>query len=196
MHEAGQHQQKLINTFLKTAEYEAGFVVLEKNKVNVIELLRKQVIMASNLANQTGVEVYLDTPTESLPFVMLDEIKMGQAFQNFITNGLKYNHKGGEVNISVNLFREQGGCGKLEVIFRDTGVGIEAEKYDVVFKRFARLNPQDNDIEGTGLGLAFAKEVVELHGGTIDMESMIGIGTVFIVRVPVTIVEMAETTPA
>jgi signal transduction histidine kinase len=201
--EAGQHQHKLINTFLKTAEYQKGINAMERTEVVLLPLLEKQIAMASNLSKEMGVTLSLRSLSEHIPTMMLDEIKIGQAFQNFITNGIKYNTVGGHLYLTVSI-RESlpteqilGSMQQLVVVFQDTGIGIEADQYDHVFERFARLAISEHHaIEGSGLGLPYAKEIVELHGGSIAISSTVGEGTSFTVSLPIILAEQPKQSEA
>ncbi len=110
----------------------------------------------------------------------IDEVKMTLALSNLVENALKYNHPEGWVHVSLDADHQN-----FFITVEDNGIGIEKEEQDYIFERFYRVDKShSNEIDGTGLGLALARNAVILHKGTIKVQSEPGEGTIFTVRVP------------
>jgi light-regulated signal transduction histidine kinase (bacteriophytochrome) len=117
-----------------------------------------------------------------LPFLEADPVQMRQLFQNFISNALKFHAPDRPPVIRVTG-RTVTGAGACEIVFEDNGIGIEPRYFDKIFGVFQRLHSRD-DYEGSGIGLAICKKIVEHHTGSIRLESTPGKGTMFIIRLP------------
>ena len=125
----------------------------------------------------------------SLPVINAIPIQMHQLFSNLITNALKYSNSGGTISILGDIIyaadaselKLKENTNYLQLIFRDNGVGFDAKYSDQVFKLFQRLNTSQH---GTGIGLALCKKIIENHSGTITVKSEVGIGTEFIICLP------------
>jgi signal transduction histidine kinase len=113
----------------------------------------------------------------------VDEIRVHRVLANLLTNAIKYSPDGGEVRVTIKPTRGPGARSALLVV-RDQGVGIPRDDLPHVFDRFHRGSNVIGRFAGTGLGLASARELVELHGGTISVESEEGKGSTFVVRLP------------
>ncbi|HET7772067.1 MAG TPA: HAMP domain-containing sensor histidine kinase, partial [Chloroflexota bacterium] len=113
-----------------------------------------------------------------------DRARLERVFDNLIGNALKYSPGGGEVVVSLTRRREEGGSEVAEVTVRDRGIGIPAADLPYVFDRFHRGSNVPETIGGTGIGLASVRQIAEQHGGTVDVQSVQGAGSTFIVRLP------------
>lgn len=111
---------------------------------------------------------------------MADELRLRQILMNLLSNAIKYNQEGG----SINVLSEHMVDGRLKISVTDTGVGIPAEKRHEVFSEFTRLGHEGSTIEGSGVGLAICKKLVELMDGEIDFVSTVGKGSTFWVILP------------
>jgi signal transduction histidine kinase len=181
IYDAAQHQHKLINSFLSTAEYEDGVIVLDRSCVDLRKMLNAHVAMVSSLAREMDVTVSIDYP-ESEIMLYADEMRLGQALLNIMTNGIKYNKRQGLLNVVV-VYDET--ANTLSLRYHDTGIGIASTDYDVIFERFARIKrTTEREVEGHGLGLAFSKEIIELHEGRVHIDSKLGRGTTFTITLP------------
>jgi signal transduction histidine kinase len=126
----------------------------------------------------TGAQVQL----EELPVVKADPTQMRQLFQNLIGNALKF-HKTGEkpaVKISSSSIDD---C-KLQIVVEDKGIGFDEKYLDKIFAPFQRLHGKSSQFKGSGVGLAICKKIVERHGGSITATSTPGVGSSFIIRLP------------
>lgn len=178
IHRAGKHLLNLINDVLDIERTESEQLHFSPNGVLVVALLREGIDMLSPLASEFQVAVVLDVACPGDIRVVADGRRLQQAFMNFISNGIKYNRIGG--TLLVRCQQEAGG--RMVIHFKDEGKGIPPEKIARLFVPFDRLGAeQRSQVEGTGLGMALSKKLLEAMGGTIDVKSEPGIGTTFIV---------------
>ena len=168
----------LINQLLDLAKLEAGGLDLDRRPADLADLARGVVATFASRAERGGVALLLDGPTALA--AELDAPKVEGVLTNLLANALAFTEPGGKVRVGLEA---RGGEAVLTV--EDTGVGIAAESLPHVFDRFRQVDGSATRThEGTGIGLALAKELVEMHGGTIAVESAVGFGTRFTVRLP------------
>lgn len=182
--DAGQHLLALINDVLDLSKVEAGRVEL-RPEVTTLDALTAPIVSstrASAEAQGLRFRVEVDRKLE----IAADVGRIRQILYNLLSNAIKFTPSGGEI-----AFRAGRSGGALRFEIRDTGIGIPADKRDLVFGSFERLHEGRSDAPGTGLGLALTKSLVELHGGTITFESTEGVGTVFRVTLPDLVAERA-----
>jgi PAS domain S-box-containing protein len=183
---AGRHLYELIEDVLDIARIEAGRVELSIEPTSLAEVVMEAVGMVEPLAQAAGVA--LDSRflsgAEHL-FVDADRQRLLQVLLNLLTNGVKYNLRGGRVQVSWAPRRGQDGQARVRLAIEDTGLGIAAQDQDRVFEPFERIGAEKSGIEGTGVGLAVAKQLVQQMSGSIGVESARGAGSVFWVELPV-----------
>ncbi|MHA7817448.1 MAG: PAS domain S-box protein [Pseudohaliea sp.] len=175
---AGEHLLQLINEVLDLARVESGTVKLSLEPVAVGPLVEECLGLVVTLAEQRGIDVRLDDPGPVQ--VLADRTRLKQALLNLLSNAIKYNHEGGRVRVAV----EAGAGEALRIVVADTGPGIAADKLDGLFRPFNRLDAEHSDIEGTGIGLALTRRIVELMAGTVGVESEPGVGSRFRIELP------------
>lgn len=169
----------LINDLLDLAKIEAGFVVQHKEKVAIEEILTKVMEILRPQAEAKNIALEISLPP-ALPQVMADRRNMEEVFLNLVSNGIKYTGEGGKVWITAGI---KGSYLMVEV--GDNGLGISAEDLPHIFDKFYRVkNVQTRKITGTGLGLPIVKRIVEAHLGTVEVQSELGVGSVFRVLLP------------
>ncbi len=171
---AGRHLLELINEVLDISRIESERMHLSLEPVNVSVALEEAVDLIQPLAAERSISLFTPSANETNFFVLADHQRLKQVLLNLLTNGVKYTLAGGAVMISC---RPVGGRVRLAV--RDTGVGIAADKLERVFTPFDRLGAERSGIEGTGLGLALSKRLVQAMRGVIGFESMEGQGSNF-----------------
>jgi two-component system OmpR family sensor kinase/two-component system sensor histidine kinase BaeS len=158
---------------------EAGQLPLEKRPMDVGDLLRDAQVNFGPQASDRGVTLALKLPSE-LPTVVADWRRVAQVLGNLLTNALRHTPQGGCVTLSATADE-----GMVEVTVADTGMGIPPEDLPYIFERFWRGEKSRSRAGGeTGLGLAIARQLVEMHGGTIDVESTPGKGSKFQFTLP------------
>jgi signal transduction histidine kinase len=176
---SGQHLLSLINDILDLSKVEAGRMELELSTFDLWPVLEAGLVMVKERASRKGVELRLDRAAEA-GRIEADERKVKQVLFNLLTNAVKFTPDGGKITVSV---RRRDGL--VEVAVADTGVGIAPEEQGRVFEEFAQARSASGQSEGTGLGLALCKRFVELHGGTITVDSEVSRGATFTVALPV-----------
>jgi signal transduction histidine kinase len=181
IHESGEHLLALVNTTLDLAKIEAGRMTLNASPANLIEVLEKVVLLHSGNAKKKGFEIHLKVD-EHLPEVfVMDVTKVSQVLNNLVQNAVKFTDYG---FVHLRVGKSTAGD-KIQFSVSDSGMGIAVEQQKYIFDRFRQL---DNFItrqqEGSGLGLALSKDLVEFMGGKIWFESKHGLGSTFHFTLP------------
>jgi signal transduction histidine kinase len=114
----------------------------------------------------------------------LDPVRFSQVLNNLLVNALKYSPAGGAIDVAVDQDQDQENCAKISVA--DQGVGISKEDIKYIFEPFRRTPASRSSTPGVGLGLSVARRIAEAHGGTIHVESQLGVGTTFAFKLPTT----------
>ena len=174
---SGQHLLTVINDILDLAKVESGRMELQPSIFSLHVTLENAVAIIRERATRQGIVLATDIDP-SLGLVEADEHKLKQVLLNLLSNGVKFTPRGGRVTLSAH-----DGDDRVEISVRDTGVGISAADQSRIFEEFYQVGPDANH-EGTGLGLAVTRRLVELHGGQIRVESVVGSGSNFIVTLP------------
>jgi signal transduction histidine kinase len=175
---SGNHLLSLINDVLDLSKVEAGQVELEVGPFSLREALERGVVMVREQATEEGVQVELSAGPE-VDVVEGDERRIKQVIFNLLSNAVKFTPTGGEVD--VNAIRVNG---EVRVSVADTGPGIASKDHERIFEEFQQTDAGLERLEGTGLGLALSKRLVELHGGRIWLESELGKGSTFVFTLP------------
>ncbi|TMD51075.1 MAG: hybrid sensor histidine kinase/response regulator [Chloroflexi bacterium] len=174
---AGRHLLALITDVLDLAKIESRRLELTLIEVEVKELLTSLHEMMLPIARSKGVR--LRVRAQPRLAVVADDMRLRQIVLNLVTNAVKFTPSGGLVSIGASS-----GAGWMEITVADTGVGIAAEDQGRVFEAFTQLDVATNREPGAGLGLAMVKQLTELHGGRVSLESELGRGTTVKVRLP------------
>jgi len=182
---SGKHLLNLINEVLDLSRIEAGQLSISLEPVQLNPIISETMDIVQLLAEERNIKLELaDSPVNDL-FVKTDRQKLKQVLLNLINNAVKYNRIGGLVKIECS---SQMGVGNGDYIIRisvtDTGKGIAPEEIHKLFNPFQRIGAEISEIEGTGLGLAVAKKLIEAIGGKIGVESESGKGSTFWVELP------------
>ena len=187
IHSSGHHLLTLINDILDLSKIEAGRMDLELASFDLGELLDSATMLVRERAGRHGLTLALDL-TEGLGEWVADQRKVKQVVINLLSNAVKFTPAGGSVTVRARRLD-----GSVEIAVIDTGVGIAADQQALVFEEFRQAAGDHlRKSEGTGLGLALAKRFVELHGGTIRVESAPGRGSTFAFMLPVRTVEVVS----
>jgi CheY-like chemotaxis protein len=191
---SGRHLLSLINEILDIARVEAGRAEFSIEPVCLSQAIGESVAMLLPLAGQANISFNVDPKSIESSHVMADVQRLKQVAINLLSNGVKYNREGGQVDISCESTPE----GKTRILFKDTGRGIASEDREKLFTPFQRLDADSQNIEGSGLGLVLSRNLVEAMGGTLTMESVLGEGSTFIIELPTasSLVEAFESTAA
>ena len=180
---AGRHLLSLINDILDLSKVESGKMELEVDRVSLRGILDASLVMHREKALRHGISLDLQMEPVTDMVIEADERKLKQILFNLLSNAVKFTPDGGSVRV---MAREITGAQEIEISIEDTGIGIKPEDIPKLFKEFSQLDSvYDKEYEGTGLGLALTKKLVELHGGRIQVSSEFGKGSRFVFVIPV-----------
>ena len=171
---AGWHLLKLINEILDLTKIESRQIPLSKEPVLLGEILMECQGMFEPQAQQRGIVMRFPKHDAAL-YVLADHTRLKQVFINLLTNAIKYNTLQGTVEVNCTQEAHR----RIRVSIRDTGIGLRPDQQAQLFQAFNRLGQEAGGVEGTGIGLVVAKQLVELMGGTIGVQSTVGVGSVF-----------------
>jgi signal transduction histidine kinase len=174
--EESERVLSMLNTLTDITEAETGMMNLKREPVDLCQLAAEVVELYQYVAEEKKITVHTDLPSPCE--ASIDRTRMRQVFANLLDNALKYTPENGEVTITVKCEP-----GEAVAIFRDNGMGISAEEQDKIWQRLFR-GDKSRSQRGLGLGLSLVKAVVEAHGGTVKVESQVGAGSAFTVRLP------------
>jgi CheY-like chemotaxis protein/anti-sigma regulatory factor (Ser/Thr protein kinase) len=180
---AARHLLALINEVLEISRIEAGGQLVSVRPVHACGPLTEALELVRPMASERGVELVQDLHAGLFAFVLADYQRLEQVLLNILTNAVKYNRPGGTVSVSMQLMDGD----RLRFQIADTGKGMDEHDLEKVFVPFERLDAEKSEVEGTGLGLALSKGLVEAMGGSIGVERTVkGEGTVFFVELAMT----------
>ncbi len=174
--EESERVLSMLNTLMDIAEAESGMMKLERQPVDLCQLLREVIDMYQYVAEEKRITVTTDLPPHCHAWV--DANRLRQVFANLLDNAVKYTPEGGAVSVAAN-----NGAQDAVVKFRDNGIGIPAEEQERIWARLYR-GDKSRSQRGLGLGLSLVKAVVEAHQGEVAVESQLGKGSTFTVRLP------------
>ncbi|MES2180278.1 MAG: PAS domain S-box protein [Gemmatimonadota bacterium] len=178
----GMHLLSLINQILDVAKVEAGRMELDRDTVALDALVNETLAMLESTAESKGLTLRKEVPDRVVPFVT-DAGKLRQILINLVGNAIKFTAQG---EVLVRVIADPVTSHAREIIVRDTGMGIPAERQDKIFEPFEQGDSSTRrQFGGTGLGLSIVKSFVHLIGATLDVESEVGVGTTFTIRLPV-----------
>ena len=172
--QAGWHLLKLINEILDLSVVESGKVSLSLEPVALSEVLSECQTMMEAQAQQRGI-VMTFPQFEQPSFVWADQTRLKQIVINLLSNAIKYNQASGQVNVDCTVVSSD----RIRISFKDTGAGLSPEKMAQLFQPFNRLGQEAGIVAGTGIGLVVTKQLVELMGGVLGVDSTVGEGSVF-----------------
>jgi signal transduction histidine kinase len=188
IHGSGHHLLTLINDILDLAKIEAGKLELARERLDARSLCDGLLQVMKGQADRRRVSLGLDAP-DDLPLITADPVRLKQVLYNLLANAVKFSPEGGEVSLSVRALPAEAsplGVESLRFDVDDRGVGIDPRHHELIFAPFRQV--QDGATPhpgGTGLGLPLVRRFVELHGGTVQVDSALGEGSTFTVFLPV-----------
>ena len=186
---AGKHLLNLINEILDLARIEAGHIDLSIETFGLSEVVAESLGLIVPLADKRGISINVifngtDVPLEKLPTLFVgvraDRVRLKQVLLNLLSNGVKYNSENGKLTLECIY----GNDSQVRINVKDTGSGISTEQQARLFMAFDRLDVDQAEIEGTGIGLVITKNIVELMDGEIGVESHPGKGSNFWITLP------------
>ena len=183
---SGTHLLALINDILDVAKIESGQIELDCAPISISYLCESSLAFVRQQALKKGIHLRLDVPCYLSP-VILDERRIRQVLINLLNNAVKFTLKGGEIRLTVTEVPSPSPerPSEISVAVQDTGIGIAPENIQKLFQPFIQIDSALNrQYEGTGLGLALVKRIVELHQGKVALTSEVGVGSCFSFTLP------------
>ena len=183
---SSNHLLSLINDVLDMSRIESGKIHLEEVEVNLSDVLHDLKTIVSGQIYAKQLELYMDAMDVTDEDVYCDKTRLNQILLNLLSNAIKFTPAGGTVSVRVRqLAGKVRGCGQYEFRIKDNGIGMSPEFAQRIFEPFERERTSTvSKIQGTGLGMAITKNIVDMMGGTIEVQTAQGKGTEFIIRVP------------
>jgi signal transduction histidine kinase/ligand-binding sensor domain-containing protein/CheY-like chemotaxis protein len=188
---SGEHLLSLINDVLDMSKIDAGRIVIESAPLDVSNLMIAVMDLMRLRAEEKGIELFLVQNPEFRRFVQADGEKLRQVLINLISNAVKYTERGSVILRAGSQPADDSQHCRLVMEVQDTGIGITRDDQTHIFEPFVQVGKLSTQ-KGTGLGLAITKKYIELMGGTIEVESAPGKGSLFRIEVPVLKVEESE----
>ncbi|MFO7447129.1 MAG: PAS domain-containing sensor histidine kinase [Ignavibacteriaceae bacterium] len=174
----GKRLAKLINDILDLSRIESGEIDLSKIDFDIISVVKEVIEHYKKPAASKHLTLTFGIPDEEI-FINADKERITKALSELLSNAVKFTKEGGRISIiAQSLHRE------FELIVNDTGVGIPEKDLPYIFQKFYRVSRPGSEVSGTGLGLVFVKQIIDLHKGLILVQSEINKGTSFIVKLP------------
>ena len=183
---SSNHLLSLINDVLDMSRIESGKIHLEEVEVNLSDVLHDLKTIVSGQIYAKQLELYMDATDVTDEDVYCDKTRLNQILLNLLSNAIKFTPAGGTVSVRVRqLAGKVHGCGQYEFRIKDNGIGMSPEFAKKIFEPFERERTSTvSRIQGTGLGMAITKNIVDMMGGTIEVQTAQGKGSEFIIRVP------------
>ncbi|MEE3717068.1 GAF domain-containing protein [Tumidithrix elongata RA019] len=195
---SGSHLLELINDILELAKIEAEQVQLHCTSVSIEQICLASLAFIKQQAYQKQLQIEVKIQP-NLPTILLDERRIRQVLINLLNNAVKFTPEGGHITLEAMLVSPQPSSLQnfVQIAVTDTGIGIAPENLNKLFKPFVQIDGALNrKYEGTGLGLALVKRIVELHGGAVDLITEVGVGSRFTVNLPCNILSLESSDAA
>ena len=178
---------KLSNNLIDTTKIDAGYLDCHFEKGDIIYFLESIFNSIQPYANMRNIELIFDTDTEE-EVISFDMDKIERVILNILSNAIKFNKDNGK--IYMNIYKQEK---ELKIIIKDTGIGMTKNNLGNIFNRFNQVNNRMTKIsEGSGIGLSLSKSLIEIHGGTIEVDSKLNEWTKFEIKIPINITEKDE----
>jgi two-component system OmpR family sensor kinase len=183
---------KIVDNLLLLARTETGEIRLFKEEVNLSQIVDEVVTQLTKLAHAKDLHMVAANHQEDI-LLNGDALRIREMLLNLIENSIKYTEPGGSISVSLEKNaplplpgKQQGSCDGVRIVVSDTGIGIAKEDQERIFSRFVRVDKaRSREQGGSGLGLSICKWIVEAHQGEISVESELGKGSRFIVKLPI-----------
>lgn len=171
---------RLVNNIIDTTKIDAGFLDLKLQNHNIVNIIEEITLSISHYTESKGISIQFDTETDE-KLIACDIDKIERIMLNLLSNAIKFTEPGG--SIYVNIYDRDK---HIVITVKDTGIGIPVNKQGIIFERFRQADQSlARRHEGSGIGLSLVKSLVEMHEGTIRLESEPGKGSMFIIKIPV-----------
>ncbi len=185
---------ELVTQLLDLSKLEAGKMKIQASQQNIIPLLKGLTLSFASLAERDKITLSFNTELEDIQ-VFVEKDAIAKIINNLLSNAFKFTETGGTIQVNVTTTGESylSSEGEICIAIQDNGVGIPAERVNKIFERFYQVdNSETREREGTGIGLALTRELIELHKGRISVSSKEGEGTTFTIRLPLGSAHLSE----
>lgn len=170
---------RLVNNLIDITKIDLGYFDINETNNNIISLVEDITLSVADYIENKGLALIFDTDVEE-KIIACDPEKIERIIMNLLSNAIKFTPLGGSIMVSI-----EDGIDNIFLRVKDTGRGIPKDKLNIIFERFVQVDKSlARDHEGSGIGLSLVKSLVELHGGTISVESQVDHGTEFIICIP------------
>ncbi|MBU3101097.1 MULTISPECIES: sensor histidine kinase [Clostridium] len=170
---------KFINNIIDLSRIESGIFELNLSNNNIVEVVEDMVMAVTEFTKSRGLNITFDTDVEE-KIIACDPEKVDKVVLNLISNAIKFSSDGGQIFVNIKNNIEF-----VEISVEDNGIGIDTKYFHSIFNKYSQIDKSlSRNAEGTGVGLTLVKSIVELSGGSINVESELGIGSKFTVRFP------------
>lgn len=175
---------RLINNLLDITRADSGFLKLNAHNYNIVSVVEDITLSVASYVEDKGINLIFDTDVEE-KVMAFDPYKIERILLNLLSNAIKFTNPGGEININMMDMNDS-----IIISIKDTGVGIPEDKLQIIFERFRQVDKTlSRNREGSGIGLSLVKSFIEMHSGKIYVKSKLGIGSEFIIELPVKTLE-------
>ena len=178
--DAGNHLLHLVNDLLDIEQSDSHKLNIKTRRINLHDSILESIHFIEHMASKRDISIYYNKEVTKNLDVMADPIRLRQILINLLSNAAKYNHDNGRISIVCDKKESS----HISIAISDTGDGIAKEDIPTIFDPFNRLQIEDSQIEGSGIGLTVAHKLVELMNGTITVTSELGKGSTFIITLP------------
>lgn len=175
---------RLVNNLIDITKIDSGYYEIQPQNYNIVNVVEDITLSVAEYIENKGISLIFDTEVEE-KIMAVDAEKIERIMLNLLSNAIKFTPKGKE--IIVNIYDK---VNFIEISVRDTGIGIPKEKQNIIFERFRQVDKSlTRNREGSGIGLSLVKSLVEMHGGTITVNSNPGEGSEFVISIPVKVLK-------
>ncbi|MDB5272341.1 MAG: hypothetical protein JWO58_708 [Chitinophagaceae bacterium] len=181
---SGKNLMSIINDILDYSKIEAGMMTMEEVSMSIRSIFSSLSVLFSQKKDDKKIKLHFETDSSIPENLSGDPTRLTQIIINLVSNAIKFTEKG-YVHVSATLIKKDNGIAQIKFMVEDTGIGISEEQLSAVFERFNQgSNDTTRKYGGTGLGLSIVKRLVELQGGEIHVESILGKGSTFVFTLP------------
>lgn len=178
---------RLVNNLIDLSKADSGYLKLNMRNYNIINIVENVTLSIVDYAENRDIELIFDTDTEE-KIMAVDDEKIERIILNLLSNAIKFTPRGGQIIVNV-----KDSVKNVLISVKDTGIGIPDDKMQLIFERFGQVDKTlSRNHEGSGIGLSLVKSLVSMHAGIINVKSEYGVGSEFIINLPVKLVEEKE----
>jgi PAS domain S-box-containing protein len=178
---------RLVNNLIDLSKADSGYLKLNMRNYNIINIVENVTLSIVDYAENRDIELIFDTDTEE-KIMAVDDEKIERIILNLLSNAIKFTPRGGQIIVNIKDSIEN-----VLISVKDTGIGIPDDKMQLIFERFGQVDKTlSRNHEGSGIGLSLVKSLVSMHAGIINVKSEYGVGSEFIINLPVKLVEEKE----